>query len=113
METRSDLWNYRSDIGDTKGLEGLDVEATDGSIGSIDEATRETGASYVVVDTGAWIFGKKVLIPANAIQRVDLDNRRVELRLTKDQIKASPEFDESYRTDEYRVRVGSYYDPFM
>jgi hypothetical protein len=32
------------------------------------------------------------------------------LRLTKDQIKASPEFDaDTYRTEEYRNRVGTYY----
>ena len=36
------------------------MEATDGSIGKVDEATSEGGSSYIVVDTGPWIFGKKV-----------------------------------------------------
>jgi stress response protein YsnF len=42
--------------------------------------------------------------------RVDVDARNVYVRLTKDQIKNSPEFDEStYASPEYRNRVGSYY----
>jgi hypothetical protein len=45
-------------------LTGFDVEAADGSIGKVDEATQEVGESYLVVDTGVWIFGKKVLLPA-------------------------------------------------
>ena len=64
----SNVWNYR----ETSWLEGGDlvgysVEATDGSIGKIDEATNEVDAAHVVVDTGPWIFGKKRLIPAGAI----------------------------------------------
>ncbi|HEX6843915.1 MAG TPA: PRC-barrel domain-containing protein [Actinomycetota bacterium] len=109
-----DLWTYDTSLQDTTDLEGLDVEATDGSIGSIDEATYEVGSSYIVVDTGPWIFGKKVLIPASAIQKIDLDGRRVFLRLTKDQIKGSPEFDESsYTKPDYRDRVGTYYGPMF
>lgn len=106
-----DLWNYRNDLV-AADLEGFDVEATDGGIGHIDEATYEVGSSYLVVDTGPWIFGRKVLIPASAIERIDLDNRSVQLRLTRDQIKGSPELDEtSYRDETYRERVGSYYGP--
>jgi hypothetical protein len=109
-----DLWTYDTTLQDPTALEGFDVEATDGSIGAIDEATYEVGASSIVVDTGPWIFGKKVLIPASAIQEIDLDGRRVFLRLTKEQIKGSPEFDESsYRSTEYRDRVGSYYGPIV
>jgi hypothetical protein len=50
---------------------GFDVEATDGSIGKIDEATYDVGSSYVVVDTGPWIFGSKVMLPAGIITRVE------------------------------------------
>lgn len=108
---QTDLWTYRDDL-QTTDIEGFDVEATDGGIGHIDEATYDVGSSYIVVDTGPWIFGRKVMIPASAIQRIDLDNRKVQLRLTKDQIKESPEFDETTYTDEsYRDRVGTYYGP--
>ncbi len=36
-------------------LTGFSVEATDGGIGKVDEATYETSRSYIVVDTGPWI----------------------------------------------------------
>lgn len=109
----TDVWTYRTGLGDTTDLDGFDVHATDGDIGNIDEATYDVGASYVVVDTGPWIFGKKVLIPAGAIERVDLESRELWLGLTKDRIKGSPEFDESmYRETTYRNDISSYYGPF-
>jgi hypothetical protein len=112
---RSDLWTYSASSADVQDLEGFDVVATDGDIGKIDEATYDVGSSYIVVDTGPWIFGRKVVLPAGVLERIDLDNRRVELRLTKDQIKNSPEFDpdtEDFRSEAYRERVGAYYADF-
>jgi hypothetical protein len=108
----TELWTYRVDILEvpTPDLTGFRVEARDGSVGKIDEATNETGRSWLVVDTGPWIFGRKVMIPAGAIERIDLDDRKVYVSLTKDQIKDSPEFDEKHRNDdEYRTRLGEYY----
>jgi hypothetical protein len=109
----TDVWTYRTTLSDTNDLEGFDVHALDGDIGKIDEATFDVGASYIVVDTGPWIFGKKVLIPAGAVSGVDLEKREVWLALTKDRIKGSPEFDESmYRDVAYRNDISSYYGPF-
>ena len=114
--TTTDPWTYR-DV-DTLGVEmtrgvdlvGFEIEATDGGIGKVDEATYDVGASYVVVDTGPWIFGKKVMLPAGVIQRVDLDSQKVFVDRTKDEIKNSPEFDEDMHRDKtYRSRLGSYY----
>ena len=91
-------------------LTGFSVEATDGGIGKVDEATYETSRSYIVVDTGPWIFGKKVLLPAGVVQRVDLDSETVFVNRTKDEIKDSPEFDEmNYHDDAYRSEVGDYH----
>ncbi len=70
----SNVYSYRSGVlgtGAGQDFSGFDVEATDGSIGKIDEATYETEASYMVVDTGFWIFGKKRLVPAGVVERVD------------------------------------------
>ena len=96
----------------TRGLNlvGFEIEATDGGIGKVDEATYDVGASYVVVDTGPWIFGKKVMLPAGVVQRVDLDTETIFVDRTKDEIKNSPEFDENmYRDESYRSQLGSYY----
>jgi hypothetical protein len=91
-------------------LTGFNVEARDGGIGKVDEATHEAGGSFVVVDTGPWIFGKKVMLPAGLIRDVDLDTETIFVDLTKDEIKNAPEFDEKrYRDESYRNELGDYY----
>jgi hypothetical protein len=91
-------------------LTGFKVEARDGGIGKVDEATHEAGRSFVVVDTGPWIFGKKVMLPAGVIRDVDLDTETIFVDLTKDQIKNAPEFDEKrYHEESYRGEIGDYY----
>jgi hypothetical protein len=113
-----DVWTYRdrtqlgADVTRDFDLTGYRVEAIDGSIGKVDEATYEVGSSYIVVDTGPWIFGKKVMLPAGVIQRLDSADEKVYINRTKDQIKSAPEFDETLLSDEaYRGELGSYYGP--
>ena len=44
------------------------------------------------------------------IDRVDTENETVYVNRAKDEIKDSPEFDESsYREPEYREEIGGYY----
>ena len=107
-----DIWAYRDQTWATDDLTGYDVEAVDGGIGKIDEASQDVGAGYIVVDTGPWIFGKKVLLPAGVVSRVDRDEEKVYVNRTKDQIKNAPEFDEKeYRDEGYRDELGRYYGP--
>lgn len=112
--TTADIWTFRDSSLDANGLIGYSVEATDGGIGKIDEATAETGRGHLIVDTGPWIFGKKVLLPAGIVERVDPDTETVFVNRTKDEIKDSPEFDADFRLhdDEYRDRLGGYYGGF-
>ena len=116
--TSYDMWTYREagglgvDVARGVDIAGYSVEALDGGIGKVDEATYDVGSSYIVVDTGPWIFGKKVLLPAGVIDRIDEPDETIYVNRTKDQIKDSPEFDESnYRDESYRSEVGSYYGP--
>lgn len=91
-------------------LTGFKVEARDGSIGKVDEATHEASGSFVVIDTGPWIFGKKVMLPAGVIRDIDLDTETIFVDLMKDEIKDAPEFDEkTYRDQSYRNELGQYY----
>ena len=107
-----DIWAYRDETWADADLIGFSVEALDGSIGKIDEASNDVGAGYIVVDTGPWIFGKKVLLPAGVIDTVDYDETCVYVQRTKDEIKDAPEFDPDSRMDEnYRKQFGSYYGP--
>ena len=102
------LWEYDvSMLRPDRDVVGYDVEASDGSIGTIDEASNQTASSYLVVDTGFWIFGKKRLIPAGVITRVDDEDRKVFVSMTKDQIKSAPDFEARDRDE--RDRYDSYY----
>jgi hypothetical protein len=106
----TDLWTYNDSTLVGNALVGLEVVATDGEIGKVDEATDDAGASAIVVDTGAWIFGKKVLLPAGVVDRVDLDEEKVYVNRTKDEIKNAPEFDDEAGANEaYRAKLGAYY----
>src|SRR6476646_11914896 len=108
--TTNDIWAYQDQAWGSSDLSGYNVEAVDGGIGKIDEASNKVGAGYIVVDTGPWIFGKKVLLPAGVLSRVDTDEEKVYVNRTKDQIKDSPEFDENaYPEDRYHGEIGSYY----
>ena len=105
-----ELWSYRDQAVSQTDLTGFALEARDGSIGKVDEATYEAGGSFLVIDTGPWIFGKKVMIPAGVVDNVDLDTQTVFVDRTKDEIKNSPEFDEArYTHEDYRTELGSYY----
>ena len=87
-------------------------EARDGSIGKVDEATFDTDSSSLVIDTGPWIFGKKVMLPAGVIRSVDHADEKIFVNRTKDEIKNAPEFDDSLLRDRpYRDQLGSYYGP--
>jgi len=111
----SDVWTISTDpIWRGAELVGFSVEAIDGGIGKIDEATEETGRAHLIVDTGPWIFGKKVMLPAGVVERVDYDSETVFVRRSKDEIKNAPEFDpDASRDDErYRKRLGTYYGDF-
>ncbi|HEY4396193.1 MAG TPA: PRC-barrel domain-containing protein [Acidimicrobiia bacterium] len=88
---------------------GFDVEATDGHIGKVDEATYETGGSYLVVDTGFWIFGKKRMIPAGLVERVEPEERKVYLRASKGEIKKAPDYNAERKSAEQRDEVDAHY----
>ena len=112
---QADVWTHRetSHLGTdlaSADIGGYRVEALDGSIGKVDDATYEAGASYVIVDTGPWIFGKRVMLPAGVVREIDDVAEKVLVNRTKGQIRDAPEFDEAFTDDEaYRNQLGSYY----
>lgn len=109
---KSDIWSYHPEsfADESVSLAGYDVDAVDGRIGSVDAATHEIDGSYLVVDTGGWVFGTKVMLPAGTIERIDHQQRKVYVARSQDEIKQAPEFDEQIVTDpDYRERLGDYY----
>ena len=106
------LWRYDDPTWADIDFVGYGVEALDGDVGKIAEASQEIGARSLVVDTGPWIFGKKVMLPAGIVDRVDVENERVYVRRTKDEIKNAPEFEvPRYHDAGYREALNAYYGP--
>jgi PRC-barrel domain len=115
QNTTYDIWTF-TDLDSWRGTDitGFKVHAVDGEIGTVDEATYDIGASYLVVDTGPWIFGKKVLLPAGVVDMVDVTNQKLIVNRTKDEIQKAPEFDADRYTEEaYRNNIGTYYGERM
>jgi hypothetical protein len=101
---------YRDPSWHSADLTGYKVDAIDGEIGQVDRDMFEIDNSYIVVDTGPWIFGKKVMLPAGVVSGVDHQNRRLFVERTKEHIKNAPEFDDTMLQDlKYREQLGSYY----
>ncbi|TDB73128.1 PRC-barrel domain-containing protein [Micromonospora sp. KC723] len=91
-------------------LVGYRVEATDGRIGSIDQASEDAGTRYLVVDTGPWNLGRKVLLPVGTVDRVDHLERVVHVDRSREQVRESPAFDpDDFGRPEYRQRVADHY----
>ncbi|MET9724214.1 PRC-barrel domain containing protein [Streptomyces zaomyceticus] len=107
------IWSYSTESGHLAGVDltGWRVESVDGHIGKVDKHSDEVDDAYLVVDTGVWIFGKEVLIPASAVARVDLEDYTVHLALSKEQVKDAPEFvsDKHLADRQYREEIGQYY----
>jgi hypothetical protein len=102
------IWTFRG-VESGVDLTGYEVEARDGSIGTVEEATTQAGQSYLVVDTGTWIFGRRVLLPAGVVERVDSGDRKIFVNRSREEIRDAPEYGEPGATDLYRQQVGSYY----
>ncbi len=109
----ADLWNYGEDLERRSDLEGFGVAALDGDVGKIDAATYDVNSSYIVIDTGPWIFGRRVLIPAKAVVRVDIPNETVFLRLKKQQIEDAPDLQDVQGSERDRELIGAYYEPMF
>ncbi|MFE4999372.1 PRC-barrel domain containing protein, partial [Streptomyces mirabilis] len=92
---------------------GYKVEAIDGDIGKVDKHSDEVGDAYLVVDTGVWIFGKEVLLPASTVIQIDPENKKIFVDRSKEQIKNAPEFhrDKHLGDAGYREELGTYYRP--
>jgi len=85
-----DIWGYPDEAAAGRDLAGYSIEAIDGSIGKVDNANNDAGASWLIVDTGPWIFGKKVMLPAGVVSRINSETEVLRVNRTKEQIKNAP-----------------------
>lgn len=77
-------------------LHGFDIHAEDGAIGYIDDIyfNDQSWEIYrIVVDLGRWLPDRKVLLMPETLGQVDWRKKNIEVRMTKEQIHKSPDFD--------------------
>jgi FKBP-type peptidyl-prolyl cis-trans isomerase 2 len=107
----SDLWSFRDNVGaDRADLDGMTVEAVDGSVGSVQDVISDVDGAYLLVDTGPPLLGKTVLVPAGLVKAIDVGNESLAVDRTKDEIKGAPDFDAGLGKDpDYRAAIARHY----
>ncbi len=107
--------NYKDEIFGGDDIKGYDVYAGNNEkIGSVYDALIDEQGSfrYFVVDTGFWVFGKKVLVPMGKVQ-IDYDQHRISVAgMTKEEVERMPEYSDNMTVDyDYEERVRNSYRP--
>jgi len=93
-------------------LKGMSIAATDGDIGSVQDLYFDDMTwtiRYLVVDTGTWLPGRKVLISPMSVASGDRSHA-VPVRLTKSQVQNSPSVDADKPVNrQYEEEFSQYY----
>jgi hypothetical protein len=77
-------------------MQDYTIQATDGTIGHVDQILfddQHWTIGYLVVDTGDWLSGRRVLISPIAMGETDWPDHRLHVKLTRQQVENSPEID--------------------
>ncbi len=93
---------------------GYDLYSGTEKVGSVDDLLVDESGKirYMIINTGAWIFGKKVLLPIGR-SRIDYKGHRVAVDgLTRSQVEALPTYDGELPVDyEHEEKVRGVYRP--
>lgn len=95
-------------------LIGMAIGAADGLVGKVKDVyfdDHRWAARYLVVDTGEWLTGRKVLISPISVEHIDWDSRTLRVGLTRAQVKDSPDIDTDKPVSrQHEVALLDYYD---
>jgi sporulation protein YlmC with PRC-barrel domain len=94
-------------------VEGCHVATTDGEIGRVEDFfidDHDWAIQLLGIDTGNWLPGRKVVISPGWLRAIDWGGHRIEVDLTRQQIKDSPEYDPSLVPEQsYLEQLAAYY----
>ena len=94
-------------------IRGYHIQGSDEEIGHIadfiiDDETWEV--RYLVIDTSNWWVGKKVLVAPHWASRINWEQSKVHVALSRETIKNSPEWNPAAAVNrEYEARLYDYY----
>ena len=98
----------------THKVKGYTIHAADGEIGDVEDFIIDDSTwklDFLVVDTGHWFPGKKVLISPKLIKEIDWDTSTVVVNAKEKEVKNSPEYDHGEPVDEaYKKSLENYYE---
>src|SRR5271163_3835056 len=83
------LWNASA-------INGFAIAASDGHIGTVSDFLFDDASwlvRWLVVDTGNWLSGRKVLLPPSVLGRLYAKDQVFAVKLTVEQVKDSPDID--------------------
>jgi sporulation protein YlmC with PRC-barrel domain len=96
---------------------GYDIHATDGKIGEVEDFLVDDNTwkiDFMVIDTGHWFPGKKVLITPDKIKEIDWETGTVVINTTIGQVKDSPEYDPKQElTENYTLMLHNHYNSLV
>lgn len=108
-----DPWNFRPDVAVEVGgarLAGHSVDAIDGRLGRVVNASLVPNDSNLVIRTGWWVFGTRLLLPAGTVSHVDPAARTVYLDRTRGQVRSAPRVPpEAYDDPLHREALADHY----
>jgi hypothetical protein len=90
-------------LGSAAAIKGYHIHAADGDIGTVDNLFIDDVrwlVRYLVVDTGHWLPGKLVQLAVHAVTDIDWRERRVDVNVTREQVRWAPEWDPAAAADE-------------
>ncbi len=99
-------------------LNGYAIEAIDGRLGNVRDMLfddRTWKMRWLVVDTGDWLSGRKVLIHPSAILNADHERQALVINLAKVQVEQSPELNSDQPVShQMETRIFDHYqwDPY-
>lgn len=102
------------DLRSTRDTTGLVVMGADGAIGRVEDVILDDTSwtiRYLIIDTGSWWPGKKVLVSPAWLERVDWGKPEMFIKLPRATIKAAPEYVEAPLVSrEYETLLHSHYE---
>ncbi|WP_405697037.1 hypothetical protein [Streptomyces sp. NBC_01185] len=109
------IWQAQLDRSLGEDVIGYDVEAADGSVGTVIRLSPVPGYDHLVIDAGVWKFGRSVVVPAGMVTAVDAGARVIRVGCTKEQIKDAPRFERDQDTGDlfYLRGLGRYYESLV
>jgi len=77
-------------------IKGYAIAANDGHLGTVNDFLFDDASwlvRWLVVDTGNWLSGRKVLLPPSVLEHLDPKGQQFSVKLTMQQVKDSPDID--------------------